>query len=200
MPCGHGAAIGASAPSDDDTSRGGAVRHSRAKSHRPFVLFVFTYIEGMARIRTIHEPLCAPERAAARDALERLRVGGALCVEEGTSSYVLPDLVAREVMTLLEAFAEGRTPLVSTSEEEVGTQEAADFLNLSRPTVVRMMDDGRIPFRKPGKHRRVRLADLMALEVQMTHDRQTAIDEISALGQEAIRQARAQGNFTEDMM
>jgi excisionase family DNA binding protein len=109
-------------------------------------------------------------------------------------------LVAREVMTLLEAFAEGRTPLVSTSEEEVGTQEAADFLNLSRPTVVRMMDDGRIPFRKPGKHRRVRLADLMALEVQMTHDRQTAIDEISALGQEAIRQARAQGNFTEDMM
>lgn len=152
------------------------------------------------RTQRIHQPVSAPERAAARDALARLRDGGALIVEVKRSSYALPAFVAREVMTLLEAFAEGQTPLVSTSDEEVGTQQAADFLKLSRPTVVKMMDEGRIPFRKPGKHRRVRLADLIAFEQKLTRDQGAAMDELSALGQDAIRRAREKGSFRHGMI
>jgi len=154
----------------------------------------------MMRLQKIHEPVSAPERNAARDALARLRDGGALCVEVKTSTYALPDFVAREVVTLLEAFADGQAPLVSMSDEEVGTQQAADFLNLSRPTVVKMMDDGRIPFRKPGKHRRVRLADLVAFEARLMREREAAIDELSAVGQDAIRQARENGSFRHEMI
>ena len=152
------------------------------------------------RTQKIHEPVSVPERAAARDALARLRDGGALCVEEKTASYALPAFVARQVVTLLEAFADGQTPLVSTSHEEVGTQQAADFLKLSRPTVVKMMDEGRIPFRKPGKHRRVRLADLVAFENQLARDRHAALEALSALGQEAIREARETGSFSDEMI
>lgn len=152
------------------------------------------------RPQTIHDPVSTPDRAAARDALACLRNGGALFVGAKRSSYALPPHVAREVETLLEAYAEGRTPLVSTSDEEVGTQQAAAFLKLSRPTVVKMMDDGRIPFRKPGKHRRVRLADLVAFDRRLRKDQNAAMDELSALGQDAIRHARGNGSFRDEMI
>lgn len=100
---------------------------------------------------------------------------------------------------MLEAHADGRTPFVSTSDDEVGAQQAAAFLKLSRPTVVKMMDEGRIPFRKPGKHRRVRVADLVAFELALTRERDAAMTELSALGQDAIRTAREKGSFSDEM-
>lgn len=63
---------------------------------------------------------------------------------------------------ILTAYAEGQTPSVLAPDDELTTQEAADILGLSRPTVVKMMDDGKLPFHKPSAHRRVRRADLMA--------------------------------------
>ncbi len=141
-----------------------------------------------------------PDRAAARDALACLRNGGALYVGAECSNYALPPRVVREVETLLAAYAEGKTPLVSTSDQEIGTQEAAAYLKLSRPTVVKMMDDGRIAFRKPGKHRRVRIADLMAFERSLRRDQDAAMDELSALGQDAIGHAREIGSFDDEMM
>ena len=147
----------------------------------------------------IHESVSTPDRVAARDALVRLRNGGAVFVGAKRSSYALPPLVASGVEALLQAYADGLTPLVSIGDDEVGTQEAAAFLKLSRPTVVKMMDEGRIAFRKPGKHRRVRLADLAAFERRLRSDQNAAMDELSALGQDAIGHARETGSFTEEM-
>jgi len=154
----------------------------------------------MIRDRKADESVASQDRAAAREALACLRDGGALFVGAERSSFALPPYVAREVETLLEAYADGQTPLVSTSDEEVGTQEAAAFLKLSRPTVVKMMDDGRIPFRRPGKHRRVRRVDLVAFERRLRRDQDAAMEELSALGQDAIAHARENGRFTDDMI
>ncbi len=148
----------------------------------------------------IKEAVAHPERAQARDALARLRSGGSLFVEANRSRLALPKVLTRDVETLLVALAEGETPLVSTSKEELTTGQAAAFLKLSRPTVVKMMDEGRIPFRKPGKHRHVRVADLLAFEQQLNRDRDAALDELSALGQDAIRDAREKGVFSPEMV
>ena len=57
--------------------------------------------------------------------------------------------------------ANGKSIAVLAWEREVSTQEAAELLSFSRPFVVRMLEEGKIPFRKVGKHRRMLLKDVL---------------------------------------
>jgi excisionase family DNA binding protein len=111
----------------------------------------------------------------------------------------LPKPIARDVVTLLEAYADGRTLVMAAADEEVGAQEAASILNLSRPTVVKFLDEGRIPSRRPGKHRRVRMSDLIAFRARLEQDRAAALDELTLLTQAALENARDHGTLTDEM-
>jgi len=159
-------------------------------------LYFFEIMRTMNR----YGPASALERAAAADALARLRDGATLRMEGDVASDVMPEFVVGCIVTLLEAFAAGEILYVSTWDQEVGTQQAAAFLKVSRPTVAKMMDEGRLRFRKAGKHRRVRLADLIAFESRLTRNRQAAVEDLAALGQDMILQARQDGTFRGDMM
>jgi excisionase family DNA binding protein len=153
----------------------------------------------MATPHKVHEPLSASDRAKVRDAVTRLRQGADLVVAGEGGRVAVPEPVAREVVFLLEAYADGRTPVVAAADEEVSTQEAAVILNLSRPTVVKLLDEGHIPFRKPGKHRRVRMSDLVAFKTRLERDRAAALQRLTSLGQEALESAREQGRLTDEM-
>ena len=58
------------------------------------------------------------------------------------------------------------------------TQQAADFLGISRPTLVRLLEAGDIAFDKPGRHRRVRLEDLVAYQAIFRAQRREALREL----------------------
>lgn len=68
--------------------------------------------------------------------------------------------------------------------KELTTQQAADLLNVSRQYLVRLLDEGRIPFRKTGKHRRLRIEDVLAFGQKRDRDRRVGIRELSQLTQE----------------
>ena len=154
----------------------------------------------MNRTDKIFEPVSPGDRALAQSFLGELRGGASLVMQRKQMRMPVPPFIARQVEALLAALAEGEMPLIASADEEVSTQQAAVFLKLSRPTVVKLMDEGRIPFRKPGSHRRVRVADLVAFKHALARDQDAALDELSALGQDALNHAHETGTYHREMM
>jgi excisionase family DNA binding protein len=64
------------------------------------------------------------------------------------------------------------------------TQEAADYLGISRPTLVRILERHEIPMEKPGRHRFVRLKDLVDYQDRMKEQRRTALEAMVADAEE----------------
>jgi excisionase family DNA binding protein len=66
----------------------------------------------------------------------------------------------------------------------VTTQQAPDSLNVSRQYLVRLLDDGRISFRKTGKHCRLRIEDGLSFKEERDKDRRAGLRELSQMTQE----------------
>ncbi len=85
-------------------------------------------------------------------------------------AHPLPDELAEVLRFAAEAFADGCALTLTRHEQLLTTQEAADLLGVSRPTVVRLLDHGAIPYDQPGSHRRLRLSDVLAHQARCHHE------------------------------
>lgn len=64
---------------------------------------------------------------------------------------------------------------------EYTTQQAADFLNVSRPYVIKLLNEGDIEFRQVGAHQRIRFQDLREYKTRDDLKRRQAADELTRL-------------------
>jgi excisionase family DNA binding protein len=123
-----------------------------------------------------------PSPAGDRDALDALGValsGGheVYVSAEGESAGVrLPDELRAVLVDAVAALARGNAVTVEPHRTVLTTQEAADLLGITRPTFVRLLDAGKIPFTAPGRHRRVELADVLAYRDDQKTTRRQALD------------------------
>jgi excisionase family DNA binding protein len=99
-------------------------------------------------------------------------------------SIPLPESVFYVLERVAEVMARGDSITVVPVGREVTTQQAADLLNVSRQYLVRLLDDGRIPFRKTGKHRRLRIADVLEYKEKNDKDRRAGLRELTRLTEE----------------
>ncbi len=99
-------------------------------------------------------------------------------------SIPLPESVFTVLERVVEVMARGDAITVVPVSKEVTTQQAANLLNVSRQYLVRLLEEGRIPFRRTGKHRRIRIVDVLSFKEQRDKDRRAGLRELSRLTQE----------------
>ncbi len=88
------------------------------------------------------------------------------------------------LMEILEAMAAGRGLTLIPENAELTSVQAADVLNVLRPFLMKLLEDNVLPHRKVGKHRRVRMEDVMAYRAKIDRDREAILDQIAREGQE----------------
>ncbi|WP_298226411.1 helix-turn-helix domain-containing protein [Gryllotalpicola sp.] len=87
----------------------------------------------------------------------------------------IPDEIFRILDQVTNALAAGQGITIVPQGMTMTTQQAADFLGISRPTLVRLLEAGDIAYDKPGRHRRVRLEDLVAYQAKFRGERRAAL-------------------------
>lgn len=115
--------------------------------------------------------------------------GGGVRVEaqgdhEAKQSFILPAAAVRLLTDILAHLAEGRSVVVMHDDAELTTQQAADMLNVSRPHLIKLLQDGQLKHHKVGTHRRVTLRNLQAYRKRRTAEAGAALDELAQQAQE----------------
>ncbi|REF29932.1 helix-turn-helix domain-containing protein [Calidifontibacter indicus] len=122
------------------------------------------------------------DEASAASLAKVLQVGddglAALVAPDGTT-IALSAQVHRVLVQVADAMAHGMGVTVAPHNAMLTTQEAADFLGISRPTLVRIIDRGDLEAVKPGRHRYVALQDLIAYQERVAVQRRKSLDEMA---------------------
>jgi excisionase family DNA binding protein len=125
------------------------------------------------------ELAAAASRALARASKDILHVR----LENG-EDLALPKAVTRLLSHLLIEMAQGNAVTVMPIHAELTTQQAADFLNVSRPHLISLIEAGQIPHHRVGTHRRVRFSDVCGYKDRFAAARANAMDELAKQAQE----------------
>jgi excisionase family DNA binding protein len=149
----------------------------------------FVEAKMLALLDQTKEPFVASEVEAeiAKAAAEKLQAVAAAnqdvnVVVREMSDIIVP-LPARAVQLILQLLLamKDRTPVsIIPYNAELTTQQAADYLNVSRPYLISVIDSGDLPHRMVGRHRRIKFADLLAYEEKTRARRREAIADMVA--------------------
>lgn len=96
----------------------------------------------------------------------------------------IPSSLFRVLCQAVPLLLRERAVTIVPIHQELTTQEAADLLNVSRPHVIKLLEQGEIPYTKTGTHRRIKFGDLMTYKERRARARRQALDRLTRLSHE----------------
>jgi excisionase family DNA binding protein len=122
-------------------------------------------------------------------ALDHSRATKIVLVEEGQDAQKaptieLPPQALRAIADLLGLMAQQQPVMLIPQKHELTTQEVAGFLNVSRPYVIKQIEEGMLKCRKVGRHRRVEFQELLRFKREQEAASEEALQRLSDLSQE----------------
>lgn len=109
---------------------------------------------------------------------------GALLIGPDGSQMEVPTELYRVLRDVVAAMSQGLAISIAPHNTMLTTQEAADLLGISRPTLVRLLANGEIPYTMRGRHRRVLLRDILDYQERTRRERKEILDEMAADAEE----------------
>jgi excisionase family DNA binding protein len=103
--------------------------------------------------------------------------------EPGTPE-ALPVSAAKLLVKILSEIAKGNAVTIVPLKPELTTQQTAELLNISRPHLIKLLEDRKLPFHRVGTHRRIHVADVLTYKRKSLEERKSILMEIVALNQE----------------
>lgn len=143
-----------------------------------------------AAARSIDEQTILPdpaEQAVVIDLLSVLTARGQepptararLVSADGTRQIELPDDLHDALTRVVDALSHGYAVTIAPQHTTLTTQQAADLLGVSRPTITKLLDDGKIPFDRPNSHRRIKLTDVLAYQQHRRAERRELLRQMT---------------------
>ena len=105
-------------------------------------------------------------------------------IEETSEKIKIPLSALKLLGDILKAMGQGKLISIVPVATEMTTQAAAEFLGCSRPHLVKLLEEGKIPFTKVGKHRRIRFDDIVQYKNKMKEQQKQNIIDIMNFDEE----------------
>lgn len=105
-------------------------------------------------------------------------------IAENQKSVAIPTLALQLLIEILAELGEGNYVTVAPTRPELTTQQAADILNVSRPYLIRLLEEKKIPFRKVGNRRKVLYQDVLAYKHKIDKARRKVLHKLTEEAQD----------------
>jgi excisionase family DNA binding protein len=100
-------------------------------------------------------------------------------VDQNGTPHAIPESVHKVLLNVLARMQEGQTIALVPIMEELTTKAAADFLGVSRQYLVRLLEEGEIPFHRTGTHRRIYFKDIFDYRRKRDNERRNGIKKLA---------------------
>jgi len=112
---------------------------------------------------------------------------GQFLIDDKTIKVEIPIVAIQVLIEVMQQIAQGKSISIIPANAELTTQQAADFLNVSRPYFVKLIEEGHLPFRKVGTRRRVQFKDLVEFKRQDLVRQTKSANELATISQEIVK-------------
>ncbi|WP_019807881.1 helix-turn-helix domain-containing protein [Saccharomonospora halophila] len=128
---------------------------------------------------SLHNLVRNERHPGARAQARPTSVEGAKLVGPSGGEVALPDQLYRLLLQVVDDLHNGLAVVIQPSNAVLTTQEAADLLHISRPTLVKLLERGEIPYHMTGRHRRVYMTDVLEYDERTRREREETLDEMT---------------------